>query len=153
MISLSTWFRYEETQKFRDELLKKLYKDKDTFGDDLQIVVNVCTEIFGEFLHKEYAGPVTLLVEPFTDILVALKEKKLPGGPLAARASILWAQNDVDQNWEIWNSEPPKFKRFVYEKHLQMEITITTAISLHPQRCFGLENELKLSLGMKCMRT
>ncbi|GMP82919.1 hypothetical protein CsSME_00037025 [Camellia sinensis var. sinensis] len=81
--------------------------------------------IFGEFLHKEYGGPGTLLVEPFTDMLVALKEKKLPGAPLAARASLLWAQNyknpesiaqasllwaqnDVDQNWEIWNSEPPK---------------------------------------------
>ncbi|KAI7997136.1 hypothetical protein LOK49_LG10G00467 [Camellia lanceoleosa] len=97
-----------ETQKFRDELLKKLYKDKDTFGDDLQIVVNVCAEIFGEFLHKEYGGPGTLLVEPFTDMLVALKEKKLPGALLAARASLLWAQNYVDQDWEIWNSKPPK---------------------------------------------
>ncbi|THG01331.1 hypothetical protein TEA_015912 [Camellia sinensis var. sinensis] len=37
-------FAISETQKFRDELLKKLYKDKDTFGDDLQIVVNVCAE-------------------------------------------------------------------------------------------------------------
>ncbi|KAL7171404.1 hypothetical protein ACSBR2_036121 [Camellia fascicularis] len=101
-------FAISETQKFRDELLKKLYKDKDTFGDDLQIVVNVCAEIFGEFLHKEYGGPGTLLVEPFTDMLVALKEKKLPGAPLAARASLLWAQNYVDQDWEIWNSKPPK---------------------------------------------
>ncbi|CAL5349967.1 unnamed protein product [Camellia sinensis] len=100
-------FAISETQKFRDELLKKLYKDKDTFGDDLQIVVNVCAEIFGEFLHKEYGGPGTLLVEPFTDMLVALKEKKLPGAPLAARASLLWAQNYVDQDWEIWNSKLP----------------------------------------------
>ncbi|RVX10594.1 Protein plastid redox insensitive 2, chloroplastic [Vitis vinifera] len=63
-------------------------------------------QIFSEFLHKEYGGPGTLLVEPFTDMLVALKEKKLPGAPLAARASLLWAQNYVDQDWEVWNLKP-----------------------------------------------
>ncbi|KAA8529528.1 hypothetical protein F0562_033672 [Nyssa sinensis] len=99
-------FALAETQKFRAELLKKLSKDKETFGDDLDTVVNVCVEIFSEFLHKEYGGPGTLLVEPFTDILVALKEKKLPGAPLAARSSLLWSQNYVDQDWEVWNSKP-----------------------------------------------
>ncbi|XP_057493734.1 protein PLASTID REDOX INSENSITIVE 2, chloroplastic isoform X2 [Actinidia eriantha] len=71
-------FAVSETQKFRDELLTKLSKEKDTFGDELEIVVDVCAEW-----------------------------KKLPGAAVAARASILWAQNYVDQDWEIWNSKPP----------------------------------------------
>lgn len=62
-------------------------------------------QIFGEFLHNEYGGPGTLLVEPFTDMFVALNKKKLPGAPLAARASLLWAQNCVDEDWEVWNSK------------------------------------------------
>ncbi|KAK6931105.1 hypothetical protein RJ641_002898 [Dillenia turbinata] len=100
-------FAKSEREKFRVELLQKLSMDKDTFGDELDAVVDVCTEIFGEFLHKEYGGPGTLLVEPFTDMLVVLKEKKLPGAPLAARASLLWAQNNVDDDWEVWNSKQP----------------------------------------------
>lgn len=59
-------------------------------------------------MHKEYGGPGTLLVEPFTDMLIALKEKKLQGASLAARTSLLWAQNYVDKDWEDWNSSPPK---------------------------------------------
>jgi hypothetical protein len=59
-------------------------------------------------LLKEYGGPGTLLVDPFTDMLVALKEKELPGAPLAARASLLWAQNYLDQDWDVWNSNSPK---------------------------------------------
>lgn len=77
----------------------------DEFGDDLDAVVAVCAQIFSEFLHKEYGGPGTLLVEPFTDMMVALKKKKLPGAALAARASLLWAQNFVDKDWEVWNSK------------------------------------------------
>ncbi|RWW88380.1 hypothetical protein BHE74_00002742 [Ensete ventricosum] len=61
--------------------------------------------IFSNFLHREYGGPGTLLVEPFTEMLLALKEKKLPGAPVAARAALLWAQNYVDQDWEIWTSQ------------------------------------------------
>ncbi|XP_043707721.1 protein PLASTID REDOX INSENSITIVE 2, chloroplastic-like [Telopea speciosissima] len=101
-------FAEAETQKFRGELRKKLSKDKETFGDELDAVVTVCAEIFSDFLHKEYGGPGTLLVEPFTDMLVALKEKKLPGAPVAARAALLWAQNYVDNDWEVWNSQLPK---------------------------------------------
>ncbi|KAJ9172082.1 hypothetical protein P3X46_015368 [Hevea brasiliensis] len=97
-------FAKSETLKFRAELYKKLSKDKETFRDELDKVVDVCSEIFSDFLHKEYGGPGTLLVEPFTDMLVALKERKLPGAPLAARESLLWAQNYVDQDWEAWNS-------------------------------------------------
>ncbi|XP_002531408.2 protein PLASTID REDOX INSENSITIVE 2, chloroplastic [Ricinus communis] len=101
-------FAQSETEKFRAEILKKLSKDKQTFGGDLDKVVDVCSEIFSDFLHKEYGGPGTLLVEPFTDMLIALKEKNLPGAPLAARESLLWAQNYVDQDWEAWNSNLPK---------------------------------------------
>ncbi|XP_022878216.1 protein PLASTID REDOX INSENSITIVE 2, chloroplastic-like isoform X2 [Olea europaea var. sylvestris] len=37
-------FAAAETLKFRAELLKKLSKEKETFGNDLQTVVNVCSE-------------------------------------------------------------------------------------------------------------
>ncbi|KAF1873072.1 hypothetical protein Lal_00016192 [Lupinus albus] len=98
-------FAESEIQKFKAELLEKLVEKKDEFGDELDAVIDVCAQIFGEFLHKEYGGPGTLLVEPFTDMLVALKKKKLPGAPLAARESLLWAQNYVDKDWEVWNSK------------------------------------------------
>nr|KJB61181.1 hypothetical protein B456_009G344500 [Gossypium raimondii] len=94
--------------KFKAELFNKLSKDKDKFGDDLDSVIDVCVKIFNDFLHNEYGGPGTLLVEPFTDMFVALKEKKLPGAPVAARASLLWAQNHLDHDWEVWNSNSPK---------------------------------------------
>ncbi|KAH7856663.1 hypothetical protein Vadar_004022 [Vaccinium darrowii] len=96
-------FAVAETRKFREEILRKLSKDKEAFGDDLEIIVNVCAEIFCEFLHNEYSGPGTLLVEPFTKMFVSLKEKKLPRASLAARACLLWAQNYVDEDWDVWN--------------------------------------------------
>ncbi|KAA3453221.1 protein PLASTID REDOX INSENSITIVE 2 [Gossypium australe] len=101
-------FAEAETQKFKAELFNKLSKDRDKFGDDLDSVIDVCVKIFNDFLHNEYGGPGTLLVEPFTDMFVALKEKKLPGAPVAARASLLWAQNHLDHDWEVWNSNSPK---------------------------------------------
>ncbi|XP_051144762.1 protein PLASTID REDOX INSENSITIVE 2, chloroplastic-like [Andrographis paniculata] len=101
-------FAVAETRKFKRELLQRLSKEKDTFGNDLQTVVDICAEIFSDFLHEEYGGPGTLLIEPFTDMMVALKEKNLPGAPLAARASLLWAQNYVDQDWEIWRAKSHK---------------------------------------------
>ncbi|XVF02393.1 hypothetical protein REPUB_Repub04eG0172000 [Reevesia pubescens] len=97
-------FAEAETQKFKSELFNKFSKDKETFGDDLDAVIEVCGEVFNNFLHNEYGGPGTLLVEPFTNMFVVLKEKKLPGAPVAARASLLWAQNNVDHDWEVWNS-------------------------------------------------
>ncbi|XP_058747591.1 protein PLASTID REDOX INSENSITIVE 2, chloroplastic-like [Vicia villosa] len=98
-------FAEYETRKFKVELLQKLSEDVDEFGDELDAVVDVCAQIFSKFLHKEYGGPGTLLVTPFTDMLVALKKKKLPGASLAARASLLWAQNHVDEDWKVWNSK------------------------------------------------
>ncbi|XP_020215921.1 protein PLASTID REDOX INSENSITIVE 2, chloroplastic isoform X2 [Cajanus cajan] len=91
-------FAKSETRKFQTQLFRKLSENVDEFGDDLD-------QIFSEFLHKDYGGPGTLLVEPFTDMMVALKKKKLPGAALAARASLLWAQNYVDKDWEVWNSK------------------------------------------------
>ncbi|KAF5182402.1 Plastid redox insensitive [Thalictrum thalictroides] len=100
-------FAEAETLKFRRELLKKLLMNKEIRGD-VDEVVKVCAEIFSDFLRKEYGGPGTLLVEPFTDMLVALKEKKLPGAPEAARAALLWAQNYLDKDWDIWISQATK---------------------------------------------
>lgn len=81
-------------------------KSKEAFGDDIDAVVEVCAEILSEFLTKEYGGPGTLVVEPFTDMLLAVKERRLPGAAVAARAAILWAQNYLDKDWEIWNNPP-----------------------------------------------
>ncbi|KAI7746998.1 hypothetical protein M8C21_011753 [Ambrosia artemisiifolia] len=100
-------FALHETKKFREELKKKLYTEREIFGDDLDTVLDTCTELFSHFLHNEYGGPGTLLVEPFTNMLIELKQKKLPGANLAARASLLWAQNYLDRDWEIWNSKSP----------------------------------------------
>ncbi|XP_056165045.1 protein PLASTID REDOX INSENSITIVE 2, chloroplastic isoform X3 [Syzygium oleosum] len=93
-----------ETRKFEGELREKLSGDVDTIGEDLDSVIRVRTQLSSEFLHEEYGGPGTLLVDPFTDMLVALKENNLTGATLAVRASMLWAQNFVDQDWEIWNT-------------------------------------------------
>ncbi|GAB4839852.1 Protein PLASTID REDOX INSENSITIVE 2, chloroplastic [Ancistrocladus abbreviatus] len=94
-------FAEAETQKFRTHLLKKLSK-KDIFGDSLEEVVAICTEIFNTFLHAEYGGPGTLLVIPFIDMADTLNERGLPGGPQAARAAVKWAQNNVDKDWKEW---------------------------------------------------
>ncbi|XP_073035840.1 protein PLASTID REDOX INSENSITIVE 2, chloroplastic-like [Primulina eburnea] len=98
-------FAASETRKFKAELLSTLSKEMETFGNDLQRVVNVCAEVFSDFLHNEYGGPGTLLVEPFTEIMLALKEENLPGAVSAARASLLWAQTNVDQDWKDRNSK------------------------------------------------
>nr|XP_043605863.1 protein PLASTID REDOX INSENSITIVE 2, chloroplastic-like [Erigeron canadensis] len=94
------------TNKFREELKRRLYKqDRETFGNDFDRVVETCTQLFSEFVHKEYGGPGTLVVEPFTNMLIELKQRKLPGANLAARASLLWAQNYLDDEWQSWNDK------------------------------------------------
>nr|POF25922.1 protein plastid redox insensitive 2 [Quercus suber] len=40
-------FAEAEIRKFRAEVLRKLLKDKDTFGDELDAVVDVCAEFTG----------------------------------------------------------------------------------------------------------
>lgn len=69
--------------------------------------MNLKKQKLHEFLSKEYGGPGTLLVEPFTNMLIALKDNDLPAAPLATRASLLWAQNCIDRDWRLWNSSPP----------------------------------------------
>lgn len=39
------WVLLQETRKFRTELWNKLLKDEETFGDDLDNVVEVCSEV------------------------------------------------------------------------------------------------------------
>ncbi|KAK1554323.1 hypothetical protein Q3G72_010708 [Acer saccharum] len=97
-------FADAETEKFRTHLMNKLSK-KDMFGDSLEEVVGICTEIFGTFLHAEYGGPGTLLVIPFIDMADTLNERGLPGGPQAARAAVKWAQNHVDKDWKEWTGD------------------------------------------------
>ncbi|KAK1381448.1 protein PLASTID REDOX INSENSITIVE 2, chloroplastic [Heracleum sosnowskyi] len=96
-------FAQQETEKFKSHLVKKLSK-KDMFGDSIDEVIGVCTEIFSTFMHTEYGGPGTLLVEPFIDMADTLNERGLPGGPQAARAAVKWAQDCVDKDWKEWNS-------------------------------------------------
>ncbi|XP_021293176.1 protein PLASTID REDOX INSENSITIVE 2 [Herrania umbratica] len=94
-------FADAETDKFRTHLLNKLSK-KDIFGDSVEEVVGICTQIFSTFLHTEYGGPGTLLVIPFIDMADTLNERGLPGGPQAARAAVKWAQDHVDKDWKEW---------------------------------------------------
>ncbi|KAG8366201.1 hypothetical protein BUALT_Bualt17G0051900 [Buddleja alternifolia] len=96
-------FADSETEKLRSHLVKKLSK-KDMFGDSIEEVVGICTEIFNDFLHTEYGGPGTLLVLPFIDMADTLNERGLPGGPQAARAAVKWAQTHVDKDWKEWTT-------------------------------------------------
>ena len=57
------------------------------------------------FLHTEYGGPGTLLVIPFIDMADAIRENELPGAPQAARAAVVWAQNNIDKHWKEWTGE------------------------------------------------
>ncbi|KAJ8439500.1 hypothetical protein Cgig2_007017 [Carnegiea gigantea] len=112
----------QETRKFKIELKKTLEKDIDAFGDELDKVVGVCAKVGlsisyvcvvdvqtgtglahspgRRYCSKEYGGPGTVLVEPFTYMLIALKDNGLPGAALAARASLLWAQDHIDHDWQ-----------------------------------------------------
>ncbi|KAK7348684.1 hypothetical protein VNO80_23297 [Phaseolus coccineus] len=100
-------FADAETEKFKSHLLQKL-TNKDIYGESVEEVVGICTEIFSTFLHSEYGGPGTLLVLPFVDMADTLNEQGFPGGPIAARAAITWAQNNVDKDWREWNKADNK---------------------------------------------
>ncbi|EPS58600.1 hypothetical protein M569_16210 [Genlisea aurea] len=97
-------FADAETEKFRTHLASKLSKKEDIFGDSVDEVVEICTNILQEFLRTEYGGPGTLLVMPFIDMADALNERGLPGGPQAARAAVKWAQKCVDNDWKQWTA-------------------------------------------------
>ncbi|XP_020572697.1 protein PLASTID REDOX INSENSITIVE 2, partial [Phalaenopsis equestris] len=94
-----------ETSKFRAHLIERLSK-KDIFDDSLEEIVCICTEILSDFLHTEYGGPGTLMVVPFIDMADTINEKGLPGGPQAARAAVLWAQEHIDKDWKDWTGDP-----------------------------------------------
>ncbi|XP_004509869.1 protein PLASTID REDOX INSENSITIVE 2, chloroplastic-like [Cicer arietinum] len=94
-------FADSETEKFKNHLLNKLSK-KDIYEESVEEVVGVCTEIFSTFLHSEYGGPGTLLVDPFIDMADVVNERGLPGGPQAARVAVKWAQAHVDKDWNEW---------------------------------------------------
>ncbi|CAI9097041.1 OLC1v1033339C1 [Oldenlandia corymbosa var. corymbosa] len=97
-------FAEAETEKFRTHLLDKLSK-KDIFGDEVEEVVEICTQIIDNFFHTEYGGPGTLLVDPFMEMAETINEQGLPGGPQAARAAIKWAQNHLDKDWKEWTGK------------------------------------------------
>ncbi|XP_021747947.1 protein PLASTID REDOX INSENSITIVE 2-like isoform X2 [Chenopodium quinoa] len=96
-------FAESEIEKFKTHLQRKL-SNKDIFGDKVDEVVEICTEILDNFLHSEYGGPGTLLVIPFIDMADTLNERGLPGGPQAARIAVKWAQKNIDKDWEEWTS-------------------------------------------------
>ncbi|KVH96077.1 protein PLASTID REDOX INSENSITIVE 2, chloroplastic [Cynara cardunculus var. scolymus] len=95
-------FAEAETEKFKSHLIEKLSK-KDVFEDSVDEVVEVCTEIFAKFMHEEYGGPGTLMVDPFWEMADTINQGELPGGPQAARAAVKWAQDHVDNDWKEWN--------------------------------------------------
>lgn len=49
LLPLFLWVYLQETNEFRAEILKKFSKDKETFGDDLDSVNEVCVEVI--FFH------------------------------------------------------------------------------------------------------
>lgn len=52
------WVYLQETHEFRDEILKKLSKDKETFGDERDTVNEVCVEVI--FFH--FFNPFQLII-------------------------------------------------------------------------------------------
>ncbi|XP_019170813.1 PREDICTED: protein PLASTID REDOX INSENSITIVE 2-like isoform X1 [Ipomoea nil] len=97
-------FAEAETEKFRNHLLERLPRKKDIYGDSIEEIVGICSEILNNFLHTEYGGPGTLLVNPFIDMADTITDRDLPGAPQAARTAVKWAQKHVDNDWKAWNS-------------------------------------------------
>ncbi|KAJ1289542.1 hypothetical protein BS78_02G172400 [Paspalum vaginatum] len=99
-------FAEQETSKFREHMAWRLeQKKEDYFGEHVEEIVDICTEILGTFLENDYCGPGTLLVHPFLDMKGEIKERGLPGAPQAARAAIAWAEKNIDKDWKAWTGE------------------------------------------------
>ncbi|BAF24978.1 protein PLASTID REDOX INSENSITIVE 2, chloroplastic [Oryza sativa Japonica Group] len=99
-------FAAQETSKFKEHMMWRLEQKKDDyFGEHVEEIVDVCTEILGTFLEHDYCGPGTLLVHPFLDMKGEIKERGLPGAPQAARAAIAWAEKNIDKDWKAWTGE------------------------------------------------
>ncbi|KAF9589414.1 hypothetical protein IFM89_023690 [Coptis chinensis] len=69
------------------------------------VVCGMKYSIFSTFLHTEYGGPGMLLVVPFIDMADTINERGLPGGPQAARTTVVWAQKHVDKDWNEWTGD------------------------------------------------
>nr|CAD1826608.1 unnamed protein product [Ananas comosus var. bracteatus] len=95
----------QETDKFRTHMLARLTEKNQYFGDFVEEIVDICTEILSNFLHAEYGGPGTLLVIPFIDMADTIREKGLPGAPQAARAAVWWAEKHIDKDWKEWTGD------------------------------------------------
>ncbi|KAK3133243.1 hypothetical protein QOZ80_6AG0534190 [Eleusine coracana subsp. coracana] len=99
-------FAEQETSKFREHMAWRLEQKKDDyFGEHVEEIVDICTQILGSFLEHDYCGPGTLLVHPFLDMKGEIKERGLPGAPQAARAAIAWAEKNIDKDWKAWTGE------------------------------------------------
>ncbi|CAH9086410.1 unnamed protein product [Cuscuta epithymum] len=98
-------FADSETEKFRAHLLEKLHRKNELYGDSIEEIVGICMEILSKFLHTEYGGPGTLMVEPFIDMNYTITDRGLPGGPQAARKAVKWAQKNIDNDWNAWNDK------------------------------------------------
>ncbi|KAK3129968.1 hypothetical protein QOZ80_6BG0487230 [Eleusine coracana subsp. coracana] len=99
-------FAEQETSKFREHMAWWLEQKKDDyFGEHVEEIVDICTQILGSFLEHDYCGPGTLLVHPFLDMKGEIKERGLPGAPQAARAAIAWAEKNIDKDWKAWTGE------------------------------------------------
>ncbi|CAM0951231.1 unnamed protein product [Alopecurus aequalis] len=99
-------FAEQETSRFREHMTWRLEQKKEEyFGEHVEEIVDVCTEVLSAFLQREYCGPGTLLVHPFLDMKGEIKEKGLPGAPQAARAAIAWAEKNIDQDWKAWTGD------------------------------------------------
>ncbi|KAF7065397.1 hypothetical protein CFC21_071502 [Triticum aestivum] len=99
-------FAEQETSKFREHMTWRLEQKKEEyFGEHVEDIVDVCTEVLSTFLQHEYCGPGTLLVHPFLDMKGEIKERGLPGAPQAARAAIAWAEKNIDKDWKEWTGD------------------------------------------------
>ncbi|KAL9248771.1 DNA polymerase lambda-like protein [Drosera capensis] len=99
-------FAEAETEKFREYMVERLSKRMDIFEDQdtLDKVVDICAENLSTFLHEEYGGPGTLMVEPFAAMASDLEDEDLPRGPQVARIAIKWGQANIDKDWNEWTS-------------------------------------------------
>uniref|UniRef100_A0ACD5XL05 Uncharacterized protein n=1 Tax=Avena sativa TaxID=4498 RepID=A0ACD5XL05_AVESA len=99
-------FAEQETSRFREHMMWRLEQKKEEyFGEHVEEIVDVCTDVLSNFLQHEYCGPGTLLVHPFLDMKGEIKEKGLPGAPQAARAAIAWAEKNIDNDWKAWTGD------------------------------------------------
>ncbi|KAJ3677470.1 hypothetical protein LUZ60_003194 [Juncus effusus] len=95
-------FAEQETGKFREHMIWRLNNKKQYFGNSVNTIVKICTSILRKFLHLQYGGPGTLMVVPFIDMADTIRARNLPGGDRAARAAVVWAQNNLDKDWKKW---------------------------------------------------